>query len=368
MRFNTKNILTTSIATARFVKKRKEDIGLSPDDMSFRGIQKMEKVLLRMVDYDEENLQEEIIENVDTILKRQKDPTVTWFNIDGLHDAKVIDEIAEGFNFDKLVLADVMDLHSRPKIQEFNNCILLSIKMMQQDEVTEHITVENLSIIITDTVLLSFQETRGDVFEPVRERIRNQKKRIRAGGTDYLAFALLDIVVDNYIYIVGVLGEKIEMLEETLLQEPRKSVIDEIYTYKREMNFLRKNITPAKEMILALSKMESELIEESTDIHFKELLGNIHQAIDSTDTYREILSDQLNIYHTTISSKLNDVMKFLTIFSVIFIPLTFIAGIYGTNFEVVPELKYEYSYFIMWGVMFIVAIGMLLYFKKRKWL
>ncbi len=168
--------------------------------------------------------------------------------------------------------------------------------------------------------------------------------------------------------IERVLGEKIETLEETLLQEPRKSVIDEIYTYKREMNFLRKNISPAKEMILALSKVESELLNESTNIHFKELLNNIHQAIDSSETYREILSDQLNIYHTTISSKLNDVMKFLTIFSVIFIPLTFIAGIYGTNFDVLPELKFKYSYFIMLGAMLLIAIGMLMYFRKRKWL
>ena len=261
-----------------------------------------------------------------------------------------------------------MDVHARPKVHEYSNCILLSLRMLQQDEATSHISVENLSIIITDTVLLSFQEKRGDVFEPVRERIRNQKKRIRTGGTDYLAFALLDIVVDNYIYIVGVLGEKIETLEETLLQEPRKSVIDEIYTYKREMNFLRKNISPAKEMILALSKMDSDLINENTHVHFKELLDNINQAIDSSETYREILSDQLNIYHTTISSKLNDVMKFLTIFSVIFIPLTFIAGIYGTNFEVLPELKFEYSYYIMLGVMVVIAIGMLMYFRKRKWL
>ena len=368
MSFNNKNIFNTRTNMARFVKKRKEDIGLSPDDMSFRGEQKMDRVLLRMVDYDAENLHEEIIKKVETVKRRQKEPTVTWFNIDGLHDSKVIEDIAEGFDFDQLVLAEVMDVQTRPKVQEFSNCILLSIKMMQQNEENHHISVENLSIIITNSVLLSFQEKRGDVFEPVRERIRNQKKRIRTGGTDYLAYALLDIVVDNYIYIVGVLGEKIETLEETLLQEPRKSVIDEIYTYKREMNFIRKNIAPAKEMILALSKMESELINEGTHIHFKELLDNINQAIDSSETYREILSDQLNIYHTTISSKLNDVMKFLTIFSVIFIPLTFIAGIYGTNFEVVPELKYEYSYFIMWGVMIVVAMGMLLYFKRRKWL
>ena len=368
MDFKTKNIFKSHKTMARFVKKRKEDIGRAPDDMFFRGKQKMDEVLLRIVDFDAENLQEKTVDEVDTLLELKETATVTWFNMDGLHKTTIIEDITEGFNFDKLVLAEVMDVHARPKVHEFSNCILLSIKMLQQNEETGHISVENLSIIITDTVLLSFQEKKGDVFEPVRERIRNQKRRIRSGGTDYLAFALLDIVVDNYIYIVGVLGEKIETLEETLLQEPRKSVIDEIYTYKREMNFLRKNISPAKEMILALSKIESELINESTNIHFKELLNNINQAIDSSETYREILSDQLNIYHTTISSKLNDVMKFLTIFSVIFIPLTFIAGIYGTNFDVVPELKYKYSYFIMWGVMIILAIGMLMYFRKRKWL
>ncbi|MGB5782453.1 MAG: magnesium and cobalt transport protein CorA, partial [Eudoraea sp.] len=313
---------------SRIVKKRKEDIGLSPDDISFRGEQKMDKILLRLIDFDVENLEEKVVEKIDTLLEYQKKPTVTWFNVDGLHDTKIIEEIGEGFNFDKLVLAEVMDTQARPKVHDFGDCILLSIKMLQQNEENSLISVENLSVVLNDSVLMSFQEKRGDVFEPVRERIRNQKKRIRTGGTDYLTFALLDIVVDNYIYIVGVLGEKIETLEETLLQEPRKSVIDEIYTYKREMNFLRKNITPAKEMILALSKLESELIRESSHIHFKELLDNINQAIDSSETYREILSDQLNIYHTTISSKLNDVMKFLTIFSVIFIPLTFIAGIY----------------------------------------
>ena len=368
MKLKTKNILGAPKSMARFVKKRKEDIGLAPDDMSFRGEQKMDHVLLRMLDYNAENLQEETIDTIVSVLDQKEKPTVTWFNIDGLHDTKVMEEIVEGFDFDKLVLADVMDTNARPKVHEFNNCIFLSIKMLQQDEESNHISVENLSIIITDSVLFSFQEKRGDVFEPVRERIRSQKKRIRTGGTDYLTFALLDIVVDNYIYIIGVLGEKIEMLEENLLLEPRKSVIDEIYTYKRELNFLRKNISPAKEMILALSKMESDFIQENTHIHFKELLDNMQQANDSSDTYRDILSDQLNIYHTTISSKLNDVMKFLTIFSVIFIPLTFIAGIYGTNFEFVPELQYKYSYFIMWGVMIVVTIGMLLYFKRRKWL
>ena len=353
---------------ARFVTKKKEHIGLAPDDISFRGEKKMDEVVLRLVDFDAESLEETTLASVQDALPYRHKETVTWFNIDGLHDNTVIEAISDGFELDHLVLAEVMDMHARANVQEFQDCIVISIKMLQQNPETELISVENLSLILTSTVLLSFQEKRGDVFDPVRERIRGQKKRIRNGNVDYLAFALLDIVVDNYIYIIGVLGEKIEMLEENLLSEPKKSTIDEIYTYKRELNFLRKNITPAKDMIMSLSKLDSELISDSTHIHFQELLDNICQATDSSETYREILSDQLNIYHTTISSKLNDVMKFLTIFSVIFIPLTFIAGIYGTNFEVVPELKYEYSYFIMWGVMIVVAIGMLIYFKYRKWL
>jgi magnesium transporter len=352
---------------ARLIKKHKQEIGISPDELIFWGEKKIDQVLLRVIDYDAKNLVEDNIKSAIEVLKYQEKDSVTWLNIDGLHDTVIMEEIADTFHLDHLIIADVMNTQARPKVQEYDNCILVSIKMLQLDEKTNLCSVENLSLILTKSVLISFQERKGDVFEPVRERIRKQKKRIRNAGTDYLAFSLLDIVIDNYIYIISFLGEKIETLEENLLLEPQKSIIEEINFYKRELNFLRKSIKPAREMILALSKMESELIDEDTDVHFKELQDNINQASDSSDSYREILSDQLNIYHTTISSKLNDIMKFLTIFSVIFIPLTFIAGIYGTNFDIVPELHFKYSYFIMWGVIVIVAIGMLIYFRKRKW-
>ena len=352
---------------ARFLKKQKKEIGISPDELMFRGDQKIDEVELRIIDFDSDNLEEDKLNNVSDVLKYQEKDSVTWFNIYGLHNKEVMEEIATGFKLDKIILADAMNTEARPTIQEYDNCIFLSIKMMRQDPETDLITVDNLSLILTKSVLISFQERKLDVFEPVRERIRKQKKRIRNSGTDYLTFALLDIVIDNYIYIISQLGEKIETLEENLLLNPSQEVIDQINNYKRELNFLRKNIKPAREMILTLSKIESEYIDESTDIHLKALLDNINLASDSLDSYREILSDQLNIYHTTISSRLNDIIKFLTIFSVIFIPLTFIAGIYGTNFEVLPELHYKYSYFIMLGAMLIIAIGMLLYFKRKKW-
>jgi magnesium transporter len=352
---------------ARFIKKSKQEIGISPDEFMFRGEKKVNDIILRVIDFDANNLKEETIKSISDSLKYQEKDTVTWLNIDGLHNTEIMEAITHEFNFDRLILADVLNTHARSTIKEYDNCIFVSVKMLQQDSASELLIVENLSIIITESFLISFQESKGDVFEPVRERIRKQKKRIRNGGTDYLLFALLDIVIDNYIYIISLLGEKIELLEENLLLDPKGEVIEEINRYKRELNFLRKNIKPAREMILSLSKLDSDLIHENTEVHFKELQDNINQASDSSDSYRDILSDQLNIYHTTISSKLNDIMKFLTVFSVIFIPLTFIAGIYGTNFDNVPELHYEYSYYIMWVVIIIVAIGMLIYFKKKKW-
>lgn len=353
---------------ARFIKKQKHEIGLAPDELLFRGVKKEEEVTIRVIDFDAKKLEENALNEISEIQKYQEKRTVTWLNVDGLHNPELMREIAVVFELDDLVLANVMNTTARPTVHEFDNCIFISIKMLQLNEDTGLISVENLSLILTKSVLISFQEKRGDVFEPIRERIRKKKKRIRNGWTDYLAFALLDIVIDNYIYIISVLGEKVEILEEHLgSHQPDKTVIKKINSYKRELNYLRRNIRPAKEMILALSKMESDLIFDSTYVHYKELLDNINQANDSSDSYREILTDQLNLYHTTISSKLNDIMKFLTIFSVIFIPLTFIAGIYGTNFEVLPELKYEYSYFIMLAVMVIMAIAMLVYFKKRKW-
>lgn len=351
---------------ARFIKKKKEEIGLAPDDLLFRGKPKIDTVQLRVIDFDAVHLIENSIDNVQEVAAFRDKDSVTWLNIDGLHNTSIMEGLAKGFHLDQLILADVLDTQARPKVEEYDNCIFLSIKMLQHD--SDLITVENLSLVITSKVLISFQEKDGDVFEPVRDRIRKQKRRIRNGGTDYLAFALLDIVIDNYIYIIGGLGQKIESLEDSLLNDPSQAVVEKINAYKRELNFLRKNIKPAKEMIIAFNKLDSDLIGEGNiAIHLKELQDNISHASELTDSYREILSDQLNIYHTTITSKLNDIMKFLTVFSVIFIPLTFIAGIYGTNFDYIPELKYRYSYFIMWAVMIVVAIGMLAYFKRKKW-
>ena len=353
---------------ARFINKSQTEIVESPFELRFRGSKKSDKILMRVLDFDAENLTERKLKEFKEISQYMETDTVTWLNVDGLHDPKLIEQIGEVFELDRMIMSDVLNTDQRPKIQEYDDCLYVSCKMLQFNEKKNQLISENLSLVISDRLLVSFQERRGDVFEPVRERIRKQKKKIRTSGTDYLAFALLDIVIDNYIYILSLMGERIETNEEKLISNATPQVLQLINEYKREINFMRKNILPVKEMAMALVKSDTVFLDDdNVGVHLKELQDNINQALEISESYREILSDQLNIYHMTLSSKLNDVMKFLTIFSVIFIPLTFIAGIYGTNFDYLPELHYEYSYFIMWGVMISVTLGMLYYFKTKDW-
>lgn len=352
----------------RFIKSRKETIGLAPDAIFFRGEKKLDSTRLRIIDYNATELIETEPTSLKEIAHHNNTSTTTWLNIDGLHDEDLMMAISQEFELDPLILADVLHTHGRPKIHEYDNCVFISLRMLNYDEEKESISNENISIIIKENILLSFQERQGDIFDPVRERIRKQKKLIRNSGTDYLAFALLDVIIDNYIHVISRIGEKIELIDEELMNPSAKTILDDINNYKGEINYLRKTIKPAREMILNLVKLDSDFINEDINIHLKELQDNINLSSDSLDSYREILSDQLSIFHTNVSNRLNDILKFLTIFSVIFIPITFIAGIYGTNFEYIPELRLKYGYFMMWGVIILTVAGMITYFKRQKWI
>jgi len=353
---------------ARFFKKREEIKGLSPGSLVFIGNEKVENIRLRVIDYHGAQLKEDELKDIAEGAEFKQTNTVTWINVDGLHDLSIMKEIGKTFDLHPLLLEDILNTGQRPKIEEFDNCLFLVLKMLRYDKEKQMIISEQLSLVLGDTFLLTFQEQPGDVFEPVRERIRKQKGRIRAAGIDYLTYALLDTVVDNYIFIIERLGEQIEDIEEEVLEKAAPSVMEKINTFKREMNYLRKSVRPAREAIIQLSKLDSELIHEQTIPFLKDLQDLITQAAEAIDTYRDMLSDQLNLYNSVISNRMNDIMKVLTIFAAIFIPLTFVAGIYGTNFEYLPELKFKYSYFIFWGVMLAIAGVMLIFFRKKKWL
>ena len=352
---------------SRFIKKKKEEIGLSPYALVFRGQKKTDKTVLRAMDFDLEDVTEQELKSTDDLIGRKKSKKLTWLNIDGLDNPELMENLAHVFKIEQNIFSDVMNPGSRPKVQEFDNGIFITIKMLHFDEKNDSLSADNLSLIVTDNTLISFQEQSGLVFEPIRERIRKHKNKIRTSGADYLAFALLDVVVDNYIYINGILGDKIEALENDMTGNLQKELLESINSYKREMNFMRKHIKPAKEMILNLAKMESEFIHDENRIHFRELQDNINEASELSDSYREILYDQLNVYHSSMSTKLNEIMSILTIFSVIFIPLTFIVGIYGTNFENLPEVHWRHGYLFMWVIMIFTTLGMLWFFRRKKW-
>lgn len=347
--------------------KKKEDIGLSPFEMKFRGQKKSDKVLMTVFEMKAENVIERDIHTTEEIQNLLKSDSLIWLNIDGLHNEKLMREISSIFNIPSNILSDIMDPSTRAQVEEFDDGIFTSIKMLEYDEKAGRISVDNLSLIVMKHIIISFQEEPGDVFNPVRERIRKHKNKIRTSGTDYLAFALLDIVIDNYIYILSVYGEKVETLEDRLSLTPNKESLKIINLLKHELNKLRRSIRPTKEMIMSLVKLDLDLIQDENKTHFKELQDNIIQATEMLDYYREVLYDELDIYHSSMSTKLNDIMAILTVFSGIFIPLTFIVGVYGTNFDNFPELHWKYGYFIMWGVMIVLAIFMFWYFKKKKW-
>lgn len=353
---------------ARFLKKREASKGLAPGSLVFIGDKKVENIRIRAIDYDKDALNEEELKDISKSARFKNKDTVTWINVDGLHDLELMKEIQKIFSIHPLLLEDILNTGQRPKIEEFDNCLFMVLKMLRYDKEKQMILAEQLSMVVGKTYLLTFQEKPGDVFEPVRDRIRKQKGRIRITGVDYLSYALLDIIVDNYIHIIEMLGEQIEELEEDVISHPDNIVMGKINNFKREMIFLRKSIRPVKEAVVKLSKLDSEFIDDKTIPFLKDLEDHIIQAVESIDTYGDMLSDQLDIYNTGVNNRINDIMRVLTIFAAIFIPLTFIAGIYGTNFEYLPELHFKYSYFIFWGVMITLAVSMIIFFKKKGWL
>lgn len=350
---------------ARFLKDKQAALGKAPGSAVFIGTQKTEAITMHSFEYDADSITESDPETVEELTTAED--KVTWININGLHDARFIRKAGEKLGVHPLVIEDILDTGQRPKIELYDDYLFLVLKMMYVND-EKRIVNEQLSLVLGKGFVLTFQERPGDLFDPVRKRIREKKGRIRQMKSDYLAYALIDSVLDSCFTIIESMGEKIEDIEDEIFDHFDKSILSTINGYKREMNYLRKTIRPVRDSLLKLNALETPLIESSTAPYLNDLLDLSTQTRDIIDTYRVMLSDHLEIYNSEVNNRLNEIMKILTIFSAVFIPLTFIAGIYGTNFEYLPELKYRYSYFIFWGVLIFVALGMVLFFKKKKWL
>ena len=353
---------------AKLSKKRSEKTGLPPGTLVHIGEKKAEKVNISLIDYDETQFQHQESVTVEEAVPFKEKPTVTWLTVTGLHEVKIVEEIGKAFNIHPLLLEDIVHTGQRPKLEDFGDYLFFVLKMLTYDEDTSEVLAEQVSLILGPNFVISFQENEGDVFNPVRERIRNSKGRIRKLGSDYLAYALIDAIVDNYFVILEHFGEKIEVLQEEVLSQPGPDTLQLIQATKRDMIFLRKSVWPLREAISVLYRGESSLITDGVIPYLRDVYDHTIQVIDSIETSRDMISGTLDVYLSSVSNKMNEVMKVLTIIATIFIPITFIAGVFGMNFKYMPELEWRWAYPIVWLVMLTAGISMLIGFRRRKWL
>lgn len=326
------------------------------------------KARITLMDYDESKFQEREILDIDEVLPFKESPTVTWINIDGLNDAPVLDKIAQYFGIHHLVMEDIVTTNQRPKLEDMENYTYIVLRMITCNGQNEMVT-EQVSLILGSNFVISFQERPGgDVFDPIRDRIRTGKGRTRKMGPDYLAYCLIDAIVDNYFVVLENLGERVEAVEDEVVSNPTPQTLVVIHDSKRDLLFLRKTIWPLREVVDRLERGESRLIKKSTVIYLRDVYDHTIQIIDTVETLRDMVSGMLEIYLSSISNRLNEVMKVLTIIATIFIPLTFIVGIYGMNFRYMPEIEAKWGYPTVVIIMAIVAAVMVMYFRMKRWL
>jgi len=352
----------------KLVKRRSKKAGLPPGTLVHIGEKKAEAPKINIMDYDEAHFQEQEIKTIEECFLFKDKPTVTWINVDGLHQVEILEKLGGCYGLHPLVLEDILNTDQRPKMEDYGEYLYIVLRMLNYNDKSSEIESEQISLILGPNFVISFQEREGDTFNPIRERIRNGKGRIRKMEADYLAYTLLDSIVDNYFIILEKLGEKIEFLEDKLVTHPTSEILQVIHHLKREMIFLRKAVWPLREVISGLERGESSLIKESTKVYLRDVYDHTIQTIDTIETYRDMVSGMLDIYLSSVSNRLNAVMKVLTIIATIFMPLTFIAGIYGMNFKYMPELEWRWGYPIIWLIMVGIGVFMLAYFRKKKWL
>lgn len=351
----------------KFYRHGHRKTALSPGTVEFVGDKQVENVRISILEYQSSRLVEKDNCTLEDCLESQDEQGTLWINVNGLHETDMLARLGEHYGFHGLVMEDIVNTTQRPKFEDYEQYLYIVLRMLQYDERVGHVTAEQVSLIVGSDYVLSFQEREGDVFDPIRERIRNGKGRIRKMGPDYLAYALLDAVVDGYFVILDKLSEKLEDVEGRLVLEATPELLQEIYRLKRDIVLFRKNVWPLREVCAALLRDESKLIKKETRVFLRDVHDHTFQVIDAVDSFRDVVSGFQDLYLSTISNRMNEVMKVLTVIATIFVPMTFVAGIYGMNFEFMPELHWRWAYPALWLVMGSMAGTMLMFFKRKRW-
>lgn len=357
----------------KLVKTSSQKAGLSPGSPVFIGEKVTEKFGLDMVDYDAENLTISTPIRLDDFHLLKETPSNTWIKVHGLHEAEAVNRFCLGFGLHPLTIEDILHTSQRPKIDHYDDYLFLVLNLVTYDDATKEMSMEQISFVLGPRYLLSFHEKDSDIFNDVLARLQNNKGRTRKMGVDYLLYSLLDRVVDNFFSVLEKIGEEVEELEVALIADPAPGTLQAIHSLKREMILLRKSVWPLREVINGLQRDETVFVGESIRVYLKDLYDHTIQVLDTVETFRDIISGMIDIYLSSVSNRMNEVMKVLTIFAVIFIPLTFIAGLYGMNFNTsqspfnMPELNWYFGYPFALLLMAATTIAMLIYFKKKKW-
>ena len=350
------------------LNRRTKKSGLPPGTLVHIGEKREQAVLITYMDYDENSFQEKQGATVEECFAFKDTQTVTWINIDGIDDIPIIEKIGKAYDLHPLILEDIVTAGQRPKFDNYDKYIYIVLKMLTYNYANHAIESEQISIVFGSNFVISFQENVGDIFNPIRDRIRLAKGRIRKMGSDYLAYSLIDTVVDNYFVILETVGERLEEVEEALVDRPGQETLHRIHGLKRQMLYFRKALWPLREIIGALSRGESALIRRSTVVYLRDVYDHTIQAIETLETYRDIVSGFLDIYLSSVSNRLNEIMKVLALISTIFMPLTFIAGVYGMNFKYMPELEWPWGYPAVLLLMLAVSRLMIRFFRTRQWM
>lgn len=349
-------------------EKISKKYGMSPGSLVYTGEKEShEPVAITLIDYSADEIIEKTglsIEECEAYIQRD---SVTWINISGVHNPEIIERLGKMFHLHPLLLEDVLNTAGRPKIDDYDDHLFVVLKMIDYRTDVQVIDHEHVCLIIREGMVISLQEHEGDVFGPVRERLRKGKGRIRKSGADYLGYALIDIIIDHYFWVLEELGERIEEFQDAVLVNPDPSVLEAVHSLKRQVIYIRKSVWPVREIAAALLRSESGLITRETQLFLRDAYDHTIQVVETVEVFREVLASVLDIYLTSVNNKMSEVMKVLTVIATVFIPLTFLAGVYGMNFEFMPELQWRYAYPLVWAVFIVLGSGMMVWFKHKKW-
>lgn len=339
-----------------------------PGTVRYVGKKRKERVKLHIMNYNEKDFSEKTLKSVTDEFQFKGKDLVTWLNVTGVHNENIIHDIGNKFEIHPLVLEDIANTTQRPKVEEYDSYFYTVIKMAYFNKETSEVTMEQVSLLVGNGYVVSLQEKEGDILDGLRESIRNNKGKIRKLGSDYLMYGIIDAVVDNYFSVLEHIGEEIENLEVKLMRSTDQRLLTDIYNLKKELVFLRKSIWPMREVVNTLQRTEHPLINENIAIYLRDVYDHTIQVVETVETFRDMTSGMLDLYLSTMSNKMNEVMKVLTMFAAIFIPLTFLAGVYGMNFKYMPELGMRLAYPAWWVFTTVLAIGMVIYFKRKRWM